>query len=445
MRLRRFGWNLGLGLALAGNSLWAGDSIIPAAASHGSGPDCAIRVCPSPYAAPCPAPCPAPTPGPQPGKSEAVPPTPSQPAPFEPGAAPPTTDAFSQAPRGGTGETRSFNPNMLGDFLNPVVCGPVTVQRPNHSPETYVPGTTYPAGTVFNAPVSFPGFVLAPNQPLPSSLANQPIVGQLPPCAAGVTALVARGAFKITDNESPRPEDRVYTTYNFFDNVNSSFNSSGQRQTDVHREVIGVEKTFLNGNASIGLRLPFIQVRGESFVNHSDVGDLSIVFKYALINNAETGNVLSGGLVVTTPTGPSFLPHGVPDIHPTLLQPFVGAIYNMGDFYVHGFSSILVPTDSRDVTILFNDLGVGYFLYRTQDSERRITAVVPTIEMHVNTPLNHRGSMSQPLGLPDIVDLTFGTTVGLGQRSQLTAGLVTPVTGPKPFDVEAQVFFNFRF
>ena len=42
---------------------------------------------------------------------------------------------------------------------------------------------------------------------------------------------------------------------------------------------------------------------GASTVN--DFGDLSVVLKYAFINDRHTGNVLSGGLVITAPTGPS--------------------------------------------------------------------------------------------------------------------------------------------
>ena len=33
----------------------------------------------------------------------------------------------------------------------------------------------------------------------------------------------------------------------------------------------------------------------------------------------------------------------------------------------HGFSSLLVPSDGRDVTVWFNDIGVGYWVYRDND------------------------------------------------------------------------------
>ena len=55
---------------------------------------------------------------------------------------------------------------------------------------------------------------------------------------------------------------------------------------------------------------------------------------------------------------------------------------NLDRFYVQGFTSIAVPTDSVVVTALFNDIGVGYYLYRG-DGERFITALIPTVEAHV--------------------------------------------------------------
>jgi hypothetical protein len=209
--------------------------------------------------------------------------------------------------------------------------------------------------------------------------------------------------------------------------------------------VIGFEKTFMGGDASIGMRLPFAQSLGDPAVNHSDIGDLSIIGKYAFLRDRTTGDVLSGGLVITVPTGDSFLPLGIPNINSTLLQPYVGGIYNWNNFYLLGFSSIVVPTDSRDVTFLANDLAVGYYLYRTTNRDKWITSVVPTLEGHLTTPLNHRGLSSDPIGLPDIFDFTFATRFGLGKSATLGLGLVVPVTGPKPFDYEAQVQINWRF
>jgi hypothetical protein len=251
---------------------------------------------------------------------------------------------------------------------------------------------------------------------------------------------VNRGGFKIADNESPRPTDRVFVTYNYYNNVNTL----GGPNFDLHREMIGFEKTFFDGNASIGMRLPFLQLDGLQGVDDSLVGDLSIIFKWAFLNDLATGNLLSAGMVVTVPSGDDI--HGItnPTIHPTILQPYVGGIYNAGDLYVHGFSSLAISTDSRDVTFWSNDIAVGYWLYRNKEAGGLVHGIAPTLEAHVFTPLNHRNS-SGDVFAPDWVVLTGGVYIDLGKSSTLGIAVATPVTGPHPFDVEAIVSFNVRF
>ena len=92
------------------------------------------------------------------------------------------------------------------------------------------------------------------------------------------------------------------------------------------------------------------------------------------------------------------------------------------------------------------DLGAGWRLYQSQCGGF-LTGVIPTAEVHVNIPLNHRGALdiNDPIGAADTVDLTFGVTFVLGGRSTLALGYVTPVTGPRPFDYELLLQFNWRF
>ena len=99
----------------------------------------------------------------------------------------------------------------------------------------------------------------------------------------------ARGQLKIVENESPVPQDRVFINYNRY----SGFPKEQLLDT-VHREIIGFEKTFLDKKFSIGLRLPLYQASATSPTSpgtlHFDGAfDLSIVLKYALIRNRETG------------------------------------------------------------------------------------------------------------------------------------------------------------
>jgi hypothetical protein len=289
------------------------------------------------------------------------------------------------------------------------------------------------------------------------------MLGDLPPfrlllagAATARSALVlpsTRG-FKICDNESPQPLDRVYVSFNYFDNLFKQFNLGpiAAKDIKVYRETLGVEKTFLDGFGSIGFRLPmntldaglnFSSVSGHA----TDVGDLSVILKFVLARSDDDSSLLSAGLAVTLPTGPdSFANDRAYKFHSTVLQPFLGYRWAQGDFYVQGFSSLDVPTDGNDVTVLFNDVGVGYFLYRTE-ADRFLSAVVPVLEGHFNTPLNHRGGIDprDPARTSDALDLTGGVNVQFLGKSWLALGVATPIAGPRPFDFELLLQFRCWF
>jgi hypothetical protein len=310
---------------------------------------------------------------------------------------------------------------------------PVTLQT--------VPNGTGGLQTQLVAPVGVPTTIQ-----VPFTTTNQfPVRRQVPVVVMTPIHEVVpfAGAFKVAENESPRPEDRVFFTYNFYSDVGLSEGGIGGPRLDLHREVVGFEKTFFGGSTSIGLRAPVTELDGDNGLGGDNFGDVSVLVKYAFYRDRQTGNVLSGGLAVTAPTGPS-IPTLAGNLHPSLVQPFWGYIWNLDrQLYVHGFTSVAVPTDSRDVTLLFNDVAVGYTLYRSP-SPRLVSAIVPTIEAHLTTPLDHRGA-GDLITLPDLLVLTAGAHVDLFRQSTLTFGVATPLTGPRIFDVEAIAQFNWRF
>jgi hypothetical protein len=274
---------------------------------------------------------------------------------------------------------------------------------------------------------------------------------------AGQTGLLAPSlrTFKMSDDQSPRPLDRVYFDFNYFNNVNAAVNR--RFDIDLHnialyRELFGVEKTFLDGSASLSLVVPVNSLTASSSSglggSSTDFGDLTIIYKQALLDDRCTGNLLSAGLALTLPTGPDRFANSpvVPAQHNTFFQPFVGYIFNYERWYIHGFSSLDVPTDSNDVTAWYNDVGIGYQLYRTREC-RFLTAIVPTLEFHLTTPLNHRGAFrtDDPAGTPDVLTLTLGTHFEIRQNALFTVGLNTPVTGPRPYDFEVIAQFALRF
>ncbi len=348
------------------------------------------------------------------------------------------------------------------DYCPPPPCLPAPA--PEAKPPTPgVPGQPPPAEA--EPSVSTERFGAAPTEMVavmtPNMQGDQlgvPAITFTPRSANGEIVLVPSiRKFKIAEDENPRPVDRVYFGFNFYDHVNKSVDDRlgiFPEHLRVYRETFGLEKTFLDQNASIGLRLHLNTLEADSTVpgldtSHTDVGDLMVILKYAFCQNRQTGSLLSGGLAITTPTGPDAFADSrlSNNIHSTSLQPYVGYIWVADNLYVQGFSSIDVPTESRDVTILYNDIGIGYYIYRNRDNCRLLSGIVPTFEVHVNTPLNHRGAFnfSDPTGTPDWVDFTYGINFEVHRRSTFGVGFVTPVTGPKPFDYEVLAQLNLRF
>jgi hypothetical protein len=282
--------------------------------------------------------------------------------------------------------------------------------------------------------------------------------------------------FKISENQSPRPQDRVFFTFNYFNDVNGSINklnNSPITGIKIYRYVWGFEKTFDEGRGSIGLSLPLYSLSANSAPNSgistpgsTSLGDLNIFAKYILKENKKTGSLLSTGLLVTPPTGPRYLaganylpvskyPGSFVPVHDLQIQPFIGYIFQRDRFYAQGFSALNVAVNPQDVSLFFNDVQFGYFVFRDRESDRFLTAIIPTFEAHISDPINHRGVKSpdpfktnfqyDPYGTPDTVNLTYGINFEIRRNSLLTLAFAEPVTSYKPFAYEAFVLFNYRF
>ncbi len=327
----------------------------------------------------------------------------------------------------GSGNSGSYFGNMIGDQP------PLGIERIFQARPPGVP-----------RPPTIPGVPVPPPQ---LTRNNRRAVAILPSI---------RG-FKIADNQSPQPQDRIYSSFNYYDNLNGSVNSrlnSPLSDFQVYRYIVGFEKTVLDGQGSVGLRLPIDNLSTKSRIaglggTSTSTGDLAAIFKYALINDAIGGRIFSIGAVVAMPTGPNSFAgaRGFRSPHEAAIQPYLGFLRTFGNLYVQGFSSIDVPFSPNDVTMLYNDLGVGYYIYRAENFDQLITAIAPTVEIHVNTPLNHTNPyiLSDRAGSYDIVDFTFATNFQIRRRGYLSLGVNDPVTGPRPYQVEAIAQFNLRF
>jgi hypothetical protein len=323
----------------------------------------------------------------------------------------PFNEALASAGEGGTQPAASYMPGFFGDVLGGVILVPGAV------PNTSSGGGAFEARNLLSINVS------------------------------------QASAIKISDSDSPRPMDRVYYLYNFFGDI--PIGAPGDPTLDVHRHVIGFEKTFLDGNASIGMRLPFFDFAGSFAYDTGFTGDLSILTKFALINDRRTGDVLSMGVAVATPTGgtPSFYVQTRGGFvrqpsqrdYPVTIQPYFGYIYNFTPrLYFQGFHSVLIPTLSSEPTFMANDVALGYWLYRNP-TDSLIRGIIPTVEVHVNTPFNHRDPAVAfgDVQMLDSVNLTSGFYV-MFPRSVLGVSVAVPLSfGPNT--IEALASYTLRF
>jgi hypothetical protein len=392
--------------------------------------------------------------------SQARPPSagPGQPAPPAQGTA---AAGKAATPSGGPGRPRPAAPGGApAPIPPPRAFVPIDLEPlPQPAPSSYLAGVT--ADLFAESPgaaglTSLEGFSRAG---IPQMLGDQaPLLGPLKQTAPNVVRLPFTRGYKMADNQSPMPQDRVFVAFNYYDNLNVLASKGAAalfHSVNVYREFFGIEKTFFDQNASIGIRLPLNTLSAESNIagmggTSTALGDLTVFVKAVLWKDLEPGRLLSAGLAVTPPNGPgAFAGSRIANsLHTAALQPFLGYIVSIGENgFAQGFSGVNVPTDPGVVTMMYNDFGVGYFLYRAgTDSDRLLSAVVPTFEVHVNTPLNHRLEASSTgfKGTPDVVDLTFGAGA-VFRRSILSVGIVNPVTGPRPFDLEVVVMLNVLF
>jgi hypothetical protein len=399
----------------------------------------------------------------------AQPPVPAKPTPPAPPLAPPATPPTTTPPTTTPPTTTPpglANPPGLAPVTNTVGAAPQSLASSGAGFTPYMmgdlPATGYARGTV-----SFPSLIPVVIPPVTVTIPQQiirnsdgEIIAIIPahtnvvtpgrtvlePGIASRSILIPqtdRGGVNIDENESPRPVDRVFVGYNYFDNVTRPF--PGVPGSNLNREMYGFELTFLNGDASIGVRMNSLQTTGDSSLSNDVFGDLTVITKFALINDRATGDVLSVGLAVTAPTGPgAFLPDGT-RLNPTLIQPWSGFIYNWERVYTQGFSSLIIPTDARDSLISSSSVSFGYWLYRSTAPDALLTYITPVIEGHTTIGLTHRGLDQVLAGFPDTFVLTNGVHIGLGQRANLALGVGVPLTGPSPFNIEALAQLNWQF
>jgi len=300
------------------------------------------------------------------------------------------------------------------------------------------------------------------------------------------------GPMKIADNSSPLPRCRAFVNYNFFSHAVGTV-STGLGSTpalDVNRYTFGWEQCFAEGRFSVEVRVPFAStIDSQQFINQPAVlgtqfGHVTTTFKALLLERENWA--LTGGLSLNAPTSNNFLLQGSSifsnlrtiaqindqSIH---LLPYLGYLATPSDrWFVQGFVQADFDTRGNDVllnqgtglrtvgtvqdqSLLYLDASIGYWLYRDASKSRGITGIAPLLELHYTTTMQNADILNYPnSSLPlfgnlynrfDVLNMTGGLTITLGQRSYITLAGVAPLKNfpDRFFNGEAAVLYNYFF
>jgi hypothetical protein len=289
--------------------------------------------------------------------------------------------------------------------------------------------------------------------------------------------------FKISEIMSPIPRDRLFFSYNGFQQAALTIEN---RLIDVHRYTFGGEKTFFDGVASLEVRAPIVQglnavqtFDGNLFNDDAvEFGNMTLVPKVLVSDNGTLAT--SVGMGINLPTArDSNLYNGALIIQNDAvhLSPFVGALYTPNDLtYAIGYAQVDFGASEnpvidggvevgalQDQTLLHFDIAVGRFLLRNPGA--RVSAIAPQLELHYTTTISDpdvvfttQGPVGSLFGHLNFLTLTAGLQVQFFDTSWLTVGCAVPLREGDPailnatvihpdkqFDAEVLVTFNRLF
>jgi hypothetical protein len=360
---------------------------------------------------------------------------------------------------------------------------PTSDQPPNFYPIAEPAGSTPTPGAgtvVYNGGLAIAG-QFDPNNPTqrdPSrnwSLAfshtftPDPLELVLPPGGADGLARL-----KIAENNSPDVRDRFYFSYNFYNDVLGGYG-------DVNRYTFGFEKR-VGPIHSFGLRVPFASTLDSDLspggidLIDTRLGNVNLFWKSLLM--VRENWLLSGGVALTVPSADDtrvYLANGQQLLHieneSLHVLPYLGLLVSPGGrFYFQGFVQLDFDTEGnpvwadpaggglsrvgtlQDTNLLYVDFGIGYRIFSGHGSG--ITGIAPFAELHYTTTLQDADAViAGPLVVNsstnrfDVLNLSLGTHVVLGNSLTVSPGLVVPLRDgdDQEFDYEAGVQANLRF
>ncbi len=317
---------------------------------------------------------------------------------------------------------------------------------------------------------------------------------------AAPTSLILPGFFTAFNVEPATPQTRLFFDYggfHGFETTNPATGSGLVKGFNLNLFTVGAELAIPDNGYSIYVRVPIIEASDNTTGGRlNDVGDVSVGFKFALLEWDQAGTLITVGataalptgreLTVTTnryafdfdptgtirtlPTGQSLPPNYSVGVNPVFLQPWVASLTVQGRLVVTGYGAVVIPTDAHVSTLVNADFSLGWQIYRSCCSSDVVTFITPFVNAEGLIPINHVGTPNGLLGqtgtltagptgqlfdsnpqtnysvnLPYQAFVTGGASFGFGCHSVLTVGAVTPVIGPKAFSVGGVASLNLLF
>ncbi len=384
-------------------------------------------------------------------------------------------------------EPISFVDDFLDSTSEPVTPGPV-VQETDASAEAAallnqavsppVAPTVTPDGPVLPSRLDAPSFNLSPNSGVSSLGATMASFSAAPAMMGdffggsfifdsgfAIGAALAGGdrRFKIAENVSPMPRDRVYFNYNHFHNALTS--ESGD-VFSLDRFAFGMERTFSENLFSWEVRLPFASALNSTFdttnpiPQNTELGNVGLGLK-ALLLTTDT-LLVSAGTTLTLPTGDDFVRQsfGVTDYtienDAAHLAPYLGFLATPNrNWFVQGFMQMDFDLRGNDVVfggafqgrlqdqnLMFVDLSAGRWLARRNLGRGRMAGLAMISELHYTMTMNDADFVSgfgNQFEHIDVLNTTLGMHIQYGLAA-LRIGAAAPLRDEEEKLFDAEVF-----
>jgi hypothetical protein len=285
----------------------------------------------------------------------------------------------------------------------------------------------------------------------------------------------------ISENNRPLPTDRIFFVYNGFNNAvtTTSLTTGDTFDSDLQRYTMGFEKTFLDGWASIELRLPLmnsidIQTPGN-FSSSGNVGNLTLIYKQLLLQSDDTA--IATGLGLGLPTGDDLTGNsGGTDFtlenQATYLLPYLGLMHTVGENgFLTAFSQIDIAASGDEFnvegrgtlgklnapTFARFDLGGGYWLARDTGlpyvtglaliSEFHYLTTLSDADEIINNGVDNDFALAGSDNRVDYLNFTLGVHWQITDLANLRVSGVFPVRRDpdRQFDSELQMSYNRNF